>query len=65
MSHNNLANYYEMNFNLKQHHSWSIAEIEDLYPYERDIYVEMLIKYMEEKKKEAERQAQNEMARHR
>ncbi len=54
-----------MNFNLKQHHNWSIAEIEDLYPYERDIYVEMLIKYMEEKKKEAERQAQNEMARHR
>lgn len=54
-----------MNFNLKNQHGWSFREIEDLYPYERDIYVEMLIKYMEEKKREAERQAQTNMARNR
>ena len=42
MTHNTLQNYYKVNFALAQHHKWDIASIENLYPYERDIYVEML-----------------------
>ena len=31
-----------------QHHKWSLTEIEDMLPYERDIYVTMLKKWVKE-----------------
>ena len=31
-----------------QHHKWSLTEIEDMMPYERDIYMSMLINWVEE-----------------
>ena len=31
-----------------QHHKWSMTEIEDMMPYERDIYMAMLSKWVEE-----------------
>jgi hypothetical protein len=37
---------------LAQHHKYSLTEIEDLIPFERDIYVELLKAFLEE---EAER----------
>jgi hypothetical protein len=35
---------------MAQHHKWSIEEIENMYPYERDIYVDMLLDYLEKEK---------------
>jgi hypothetical protein len=32
---------------LAQHHKWSVTEIENMMPYERDIYVDMLKDYLE------------------
>jgi hypothetical protein len=29
-------------FAIVQHHKWSLTELEDMLPYERDIYVAML-----------------------
>ena len=44
-----------MIFSLAQHHKYSITEIENLMPFERDIYVDMLLEYLskleEEKRK--------------
>jgi len=43
-------------FSLAQHHKYSIEEIENLMPFERDIYVEMLLDYLkqeEERRKSA------------
>jgi len=40
-----------------QHHKYSISELEDMIPFERDIYVAMLQQYLEEKKKEQKNQA--------
>jgi hypothetical protein len=37
---------------LAQHHKYSITEIEDMLPFERDIYVEMLIAFLNEKKEQ-------------
>lgn len=48
MSHNSLANYYKTNFSLVQHHKYSITEIDNLIPFERDIYVDMLVAYLKE-----------------
>lgn len=32
---------------MAQHHKWSVSEIEDLIPFERDLYVDMLRDYLE------------------
>jgi hypothetical protein len=39
---------------MAQHHKYSITEIENLIPYERDLYVDMLMSYLEEQKQELE-----------
>lgn len=44
----NLKNYYRTNFSLMQHHKYSLSELEDMIPWERDIYVSMLLQYLEE-----------------
>ncbi len=33
-----------------QHHKYNITEIENMIPWERDIYVDMLINYIKEEK---------------
>jgi len=50
LSHTSLGIYYKTLFSLAQHHKYSIADIENILPYERDLYVEMLVEYMEELK---------------
>ena len=48
-----------MNFGLMQHHKYSLTELENMIPWERDIYVEMLITYLkEEKEKQKQREAE-------
>jgi hypothetical protein len=43
-----------MIFALAQHHKYSITEIENLIPYERDLYVDLLMSHLEEQKQEIE-----------
>jgi hypothetical protein len=50
LSHINLRLYYQMVFGLAQHHKYQISEIENLLPYERDIYFGMLIDFIETQK---------------
>ena len=52
LSHINIASYYKIIFGMAQHHKYSIKEIEELYPFERDLYFEMLIEYLEQVKNE-------------
>ena len=41
-----------------QHHKYSLSDIENMMPWERDIYVQMLIDYIkEQKEKEKQREA--------
>jgi hypothetical protein len=37
-------------FAMAQHHKYSITDLENLIPYERDLYVDMLLDYIEEQK---------------
>jgi len=37
-----------MLFSMAQHHKWSIAEMEAMLPYERDLYFGMLVAWIEE-----------------
>ena len=41
-----------------QHHKYSLTEIESLMPFERDIYVEMLIAHIEDENKKARTEQQ-------
>ena len=41
-------NHYQTNFALMQHHKYNLTEIENLIPWEKDIYVNMLMRYLEE-----------------
>ena len=36
-----------------QHHKWSLTEIENMMPWEREVYVGLLIEYVEEENREA------------
>jgi hypothetical protein len=45
-----LENYYKLNFALVQYHKYSLTEIENLIPWERDIYVTLLQQHLEEEK---------------
>jgi len=39
-----------------QHHNYALSDIENMMPWERDVYVQMLIAHLkEEKKKQEER----------
>jgi len=46
-----LPDYYQINFSLMTHHNYSLSELEEMYPYERDIYVSLLVDYLEKKQK--------------
>ena len=48
MSHISLESYFKLNFALIQHHKYSLTEIENMMPWERDIYVGLLNQYIEE-----------------
>jgi hypothetical protein len=48
MAHENLASYYQVNFALVQHHKYSLTELENMIPWEREIYVTLLQQYIEE-----------------
>ena len=41
-------NYYQTNFALVQHHKYSLSELENMIPWEREVYVTMLKAYIEE-----------------
>ena len=51
LSHTTLKDYYNTIFSLAQHHKYSISDLENLIPFERDLYVDMLLNYLEEQKK--------------
>jgi len=54
LSHESLENHYKMNFALMQHHKYSLAELDNMIPFEREIYVYMLVEFLEEERRKIE-----------
>jgi hypothetical protein len=48
MAHEDLASYYKVNFALMQHHKYSLTELENMIPWEREVYLSLLQQYIEE-----------------
>lgn len=53
LSHESIFNMYETNFILMDDHKYSLDEIENMMPFEREIYIALLQKKL---KKEAQKQ---------
>tara|TARA_Y100001970_G_scaffold281987_1_gene393905 strand:+ start:4967 stop:5152 length:186 start_codon:yes stop_codon:yes gene_type:complete len=49
--HDSLENYYKTNFALMQHHKYSLTELENMMPWERDVYVNLLIAHIQEEER--------------
>jgi len=51
----NIAVYYNTMFSLMQHHKYSMSDLNNMYPYERDLFVELLMQHL----KQVEEQRKN------
>ena len=56
LSHDNLSNYYKTNFALMQHHNYSLSELDNMMPWEREIYVGLLAEFLQKEKEKQERE---------
>jgi|TARA_B100002019_G_scaffold46759_1_gene39413 hypothetical protein len=50
MAHESIESYYKINFALMQHHKYSLTELEEMIPWEREIYLTLLQQYLEDEK---------------
>jgi len=57
LGYDSLMNYYKTNFSLMQHHKYSLSDIENLMPWEKFIYVDMLKQYIKHQEDLARDQA--------
>jgi hypothetical protein len=48
-----VVNFYKTNFALMQHHKYSLAELENMIPWERYVYIDLLTDFL--KKQEQDR----------
>ena len=39
-----------------QYHNWSLTELDNMMPWEREVYIGLLIEHLEEQKKEQAKQ---------
>ena len=57
ISYDSLMNHYKTNFQLMQHHNYSLQDLENMLPYERDIYVRLLTQFLEDEKERHEQKS--------
>jgi hypothetical protein len=41
---------------MMQHHKYSLEELDSMIPFEREVYIHMLVTFLEEEKKKIEQQ---------
>jgi hypothetical protein len=54
MAHTDLESYFKINFALMQHHKYSLTELENMIPWEKEIYLSFLQRYIEEENLKAQ-----------
>lgn len=52
-----LGLYYQINFSLVQHNTWSGEYIDSLYPFERELYVSLLSDFIKQQEAAANKNA--------
>jgi|TARA_A100001234_G_scaffold213977_1_gene217114 hypothetical protein len=56
MAHTDLESYFRINFALMQHHKYSLTELENMIPWEKEVYLAFLQQYIEEENLKAQQQ---------
>ena len=56
MAHIDLESFYKLNFSLMQHHKYSLTEIENMMPWEREVYLGLLNQHIEEENLKAKQE---------
>ena len=56
MAHEDLESYFKTNFALMQHHKYSLTELENMIPWEREVYLNLLQQYNEEENLKAQQE---------
>ena len=51
-----LQSYYQNNFGLMKHHNWSLTDLEEMLPWERDIYLLLTEQWVEKENERIEQQ---------
>ncbi|NDB60368.1 hypothetical protein EB001_18250 [bacterium] len=65
MGHQKLATYFKTNFSLMQHHHWNLTETENMIPWERQIYIDLLqdfLKKEEDRLKDLENERKSQLS---
>lgn len=57
LGYDSLMNYYKTNFSLMQHHKYSLSDIDNMIPWEKFIYIDMLKQYIKQQEDLAKDQA--------
>ena len=56
MAHEDLESYFKTKFALMQHHKYSLTELENMIPWEREVYLTLLQQYIEEQNLKAQQE---------
>ena len=56
MAHEDLESYFKTNFALMRHHKYSLTELENMIPWEREVYLTLLQQYIEEENLKAQQE---------
>mgnify|MGYP005741187921 FL=1 len=56
MANEDLESYFKTNFALMQHHKYSLTELENMIPWEREVYLTLLQQYIEEENLKAQQE---------
>ena len=56
LGHNSLENIYLTNFALMQHHNYRLSDLEDMIPFEREIYITLLQDHIKEENEKMKNQ---------
>ena len=54
LSHETLENYYRTNFQMMQHFNYSLTELDNMMPWEREVYLTLLNEHIEEQQRAQE-----------
>lgn len=50
LAHDDLMNHYKLNFAMMQYHKYSLSELEGMIPFEREIYVSLLVDHLDKER---------------
>jgi len=57
LGHDSLASYFKTNFALMHHHHYNLSDLENMMPWERYVYLDLLSGYQKKREEEYRDQA--------